>query len=95
MKSYSKLLEGFKTKHAIVVTDAHPFNRGAVEHALGIPGEKHIFVSEPKNPRTDPMTAEEKKSMLATMYPAHKSAFKLTPPEIKTNYHVLDHIANK
>lgn len=95
MKTYSKLVEGFKTKHAVIVTDAHPFNRGAVEHALKLDGDKHIFVSDPKTPKTDPMSAEDKKTLFSTMYPAHKKSFQVTPPEATTNYHVLDHMANK
>lgn len=90
MISTKQLFEATEKKGVLTYGRMNPPTIGhakLIDAAMKEPGEKRIYVSHTQDSKKNPLTADEKLSILHKMYPNHKHFFRKSSKEEPTIFH--------
>lgn len=92
MKKIKDILTESERKGVLTFGRFQPPHEGhdkVIQKVLGLPGTKRIYVSHVHDDKNNPLSQEDKLSLLYKMYPNHKHFFKSSSKEEPTIFHAL------
>lgn len=95
MIKFSQLNEEIKEKRAVIAfgrfQPPHAGHSALIKHIHSFSGDKHIYVSGSHDNKENPLTGEERVSILKKMHPEHASSFHVASGDTSTIFKALSH----
>jgi hypothetical protein len=99
MKRFTDLHEQLRAKKAVIAfgrfQPPHAGHSALIKHIHSFPGDKHIYVSGTHDKKENPLTSDERVSLLKKMHPEHSKSFHSAKGETGTIFRALEHAHKK